>query len=455
MGVTDKPALGITSQISCDGSIDCLSLVWRVLASILLLVVIVDVPTWADQISGPLPAVITRIEFLGNNVTREIILRQEMSIEEGDPVDMIKIEESRQAIMDLELFKEVSAKLVPDTEGQILQIEVSEKYYTLPIPKLERSADGDLEYGGELRFYNLFGYNQRLILDGAAKELDNGNHGEQYELLYSINRIPGTAFGLDLSATQELLQEHITQTANVQGEYERDTRNLSFIISRWLRTDGRSQGWRGLIGMDFTRNEYDFLSGTSGLVQDEDIVAFRTGTEFTQVNELPFQRRGTEYGAGLRISSPDLGSDNDFQTLELFYRRYKPRGQEPHDNLNYQFRIGLSNGFPNETDAFTLGSSTTLRGYDLNSITGHHYALANLEYLKPWAQHPQIRGVLFADIGNTYYKGEVDLLDLKGSLGLGLRWKIRWLVNVDLRLDAAYAVDIDDYKIYGGTSHTF
>ncbi|MEK7758886.1 MAG: POTRA domain-containing protein, partial [Pseudomonadota bacterium] len=86
-------------------------------------------------------AVIARIEFAGNRVTQPQILLQEMLVKEGDSADPALIERSRQAIMDLGLFTSVLAVVEPGDDGSVLRILVKEKYYILPVPKLNRDED--------------------------------------------------------------------------------------------------------------------------------------------------------------------------------------------------------------------------------------------------------------------------------------------------------------------------
>ncbi len=107
------------------------------------------------------PATISEIRFVGNKTTKPEILLQEMLVRVGDPADPVRIEQSRQAIMDLGLFKSVRADLLAAPAGPVLQIRVKEKYYYLVIPKLNRSEDG-VGLGAQLRLDNIAGLNQQL-----------------------------------------------------------------------------------------------------------------------------------------------------------------------------------------------------------------------------------------------------------------------------------------------------
>ncbi|MHB8414425.1 MAG: POTRA domain-containing protein, partial [Acidiferrobacteraceae bacterium] len=89
---------------------------------ILLLMGLASLPAQARAVDR-----IVAIRFVGNKVTRPSVMLQEMTIHVGDPVDRRKIAASRQAIMNLGLFKSVHTKLLPTKNGKILQVAVKVK----------------------------------------------------------------------------------------------------------------------------------------------------------------------------------------------------------------------------------------------------------------------------------------------------------------------------------------
>jgi len=63
---------------------------------------------------------------------------------------------------------------------------------------------------------------------------------------------------------------------------------------------------------------------------------------------------------------------------------------------------------------------------------------------------------VFLDIGNAYPSNEhIDLGDLKWSAGVGLRFRLKSFVKIDLRLDVAYVYETGEYKVFLGTKETF
>ena len=100
----------------------------------------------------------------GNIVTREAVIRRELALAEGDRADPALIAASRQALLDLGLFRDVQVES-PAVEGGVdLRVRVREKYFMLPIPRLDTSSDRDLSYGAQLRWSNVGGRNHTLNL---------------------------------------------------------------------------------------------------------------------------------------------------------------------------------------------------------------------------------------------------------------------------------------------------
>lgn len=409
-------------------------------------------------VAGPAraaPPPIVEIRFVGNDITREIILRQEMVVSEGDLADPERIETSRQNIMNLGLFKAVKARLLPAEGGRILEIEVKEKFYILPLPTLDRNAEGDISWGGELRIDNLLGYNQQLVIKNESTDRQDAGVERENSVSYAIARIPGTRFGL------EAAYEFSTDVETAEGpgqeltDYDRETRKASLGLSRWLRRDAPSRGWRASLGLAWTHSRYAARSGAPPPPEDGRDVRLNLGLEYTALEEYAYNRGGKEYGLELAVGARSLGSDEDYQRLRLYRREYLRLSEREPYNLNYQLQAGYARNTDPGDAFFTLGSSDSLRGYERDSIRGDAYLQANVEYIAPLLGHRRLRGVVFADVGNAYADGRIDPFDLKTALGLGLRWKIPAFVKLDLRIDAAYALDEGDYKVYAGSSHAF
>jgi len=410
----------------------------------------------------PLPA-ITAIEFSGNKVTRERILRQELLVQEGDLADPARIEQSRQAIMDLGLFTSVRAWLEPREPGVALRIHVKEKYYILPVPKLNRDEDGNFSLGAELSIDNLGGLNQQLKLRYENEEFDgvSGGQLDTYLISYSYPRIYGTPFLFrsELSQTRQPAEQ--VSGGVVTSLYKQEGWVANIHLSRWLNRQGPSRGWQLGGGLVWRRNNYDYVSGApTELFRDTQAVGITASVQFIDVRDFLYSRSGYDYGYSGEYGSRTLGSDDHYTRHEIYYRRYFLLDGIPHQNLEIQARLALSGGdmFAGGADnyAYALGGNKTLRGFRSSSFIGNSFVIVNAQYLRPLFGYPMFRGVVFADVGNAYPSNrEINLGDLRWDVGVGLRLRLKSFVKIDLRVDAAYAYETGEFRYFAGTKEMF
>lgn len=397
------------------------------------------------------------IRFAGNNTTQPEVMLQEMSIQPGDVVDAARIEASRQAIMNLGLFKSVQADLLEESEGTVLLITVEEKWYILPIPRLGLRADGDAEYGAELRLDNLFGLNQRFEVEYLVKDATTSDEPLRRELFigYSYPRIIGTPYQLDAGAG--LVRRDVRQkdANDVEiGVYQQDTRTFRLGLYRWHTVPGPSRGLRYGGGTGVQQEVYYHLSGAPVPHADATNVTLSGLVEFIEVDEEQYRRRGRVYGYSVERGISQLG-DFSYHRHLFYYRRHVPLDQR-RSNLDYRFQLGMADGAPFDAEAWSLGGSSTLRGYESDYVRGNAMVLNNIEFLFPVSGYPQMRGVLFSDIGYAWPSvSALNLYDLRASLGVGFRWRVQTFVNTTLRADYAWGLASDTRVAYFGTRTMF
>ena len=407
------------------------------------------------------PDVIARIEFVGNRVTRRQILLQEMLVKEGDVADPALIEQSRQAIMDLGLFTAVHAVVEPDEGGSLLRIILKEKYYILPVPKLNRNDKDKFNLGAEISFDNLGGHNQQLKIKYETEEATGLSGGQinTRSLSYYYPRVYGSPY-LFRTEISELHQPAEVVTGGVLGSlYDKQEWKVGLQVSRWINRTGPSRGWQIGGGIIWRHNAYDYVSmATTSTFQDAQAVGLTLLGQYVDVRDFLFSRQGYEYGYIGEYGAPVLGSDTQYTRHEFFYRQYMLLAGRPHENIDFQGRLGLSSGdiFLGDTTAYSIGGSRSLRGYDSGSLAGNAFVLFNVQYLRPLFGYYPLRGVLFLDAGNAYPNNEqINLGDLKWSAGVGLRLRVKSFVKFNLRMDASYAYDTGEYRLFAGTSEVF
>ena len=266
-------------------------------------------------------AVIARIEFAGNRVTQPQILLQEMLVKEGDVADPALIERSRQAIMDLGLFVSVQAVVEPGDQGSVLRIFVKEKYYILPVPRLNRDEDNNFSVGAELSLDNLAGLNQQLKIKYEADEATglSGGQIDTHSLSYNYPRVLGSTYLFRTDISQQYSPVEVVTGSVMSSLYEKEAWTASLQVSRWINRTGPSVGWQAGAGMVWRRNTYDYVSGTAtDTFLDARAVGFTVNGQFIDVRDYLFSRQGLEYGYNGEFGAPALGSDTAYTRHEFF-----------------------------------------------------------------------------------------------------------------------------------------
>lgn len=394
------------------------------------------------------------IRFEGNKTTQERVLLQEMAIHVGDPIDPQRIENSRQAIMNLGLFKEVTASL---EEGNVLVITVVERFYILPLPLLDVRPEGDYSYGAELRFDNLAGLNQRLKITYEEKDsvTEDLPHAKEAGISYSYPRLAGSAYQLDFASKVKQHEIPWPDQYTPQATYRLDAWNSSLGVSRWANETHQSRGWRYGGGVSHQVNDYQFLNGIEGTLVDQQAVGLFAAIDFLGANDLALYREGRNFGYRAEIGAPFLESDFSYWRQQIYLRDYRHLTSSG-ANVNSQWQFGFANGCTFGCAAWSLGGASTLRGYAGDYVTGNLFALLNLEYHHPLSGFKQMRGVLFTDIGDAWADLEsVTLNQVKSTLGVGVRWTVQSFVDLTLRFDYGYAIEAQTYRGYFSTRASF
>jgi outer membrane protein insertion porin family len=108
--------------------------------------------------------VVRKIDVLGNEQTKEQIIRREMSIAVGSVLTSDAVEHDLQRIYSLGLFNRVEIDSVVDGKHVDLSVVVHERWYVFPFPILgiKYRNPKNLYYGGGLTHQNFRGRNEKL-----------------------------------------------------------------------------------------------------------------------------------------------------------------------------------------------------------------------------------------------------------------------------------------------------
>jgi translocation and assembly module TamA len=219
-----------------------------------------------------------------------------------------------------------------------------------------------------------------------------------------------------------------------------------------LKTTYRNEsvnGWLRNTFINYQRDDYEvnLQSDVSSL----SIVGFNLSK--TTADNLINPSRGWNFFAELSGASDALISDTSFVQTVINGKYILPAGRRG------RFMFGFNSGFTWIDDEqelpvslrFLTGGDQTLRGYKYQSlgplnvvgevVGGKHLLNGSLEY--DYVLRQNWRAAVFYDNGNAF--NEFDDIDIKQSVGFGLRW----LSPIGpLRVDLAFPTDDDGFRFH-------
>lgn len=403
--------------------------------------------------------IISEIQVEGNTKTRREIITQEMLLKVGDKLDQKALEVSRQAIMDLGLFRKV--KIVEEPlEGKFrLLVRVTEKEHDWYIlPRIDRNADGDITLGVNWRANNLNGLNQSTGLTVSHKNFDDATTDEEYRIKWNFSypRIVGTQYsGFSyINLSQASLDE---RRDGLEGSYDQSEYVFGLGLGKWFSKSGLSRGLHGSLGIELQRYEFDYIKGEPGLYDDVMEVALTGELSYRNVRDLLYSRRGYSLGMVLKQASELLGSDRPYFHQHAWYRQYLALPWHEHANFNYQVQLASGDNSIFGDPIYELSGRHTLRGYSRETLEGDAYFLVNTELLTPIFGQRALRGGVLFDFGNAYESfSEITDSGLEAGVGLSLRWVLKQWVDTEIRLDVAQGLGDDgETKVYVAANSFF
>lgn len=411
-------------------------------AALLALVLLVPGPAVA---AAPAPAPITAIRFEGNEVTRPPVMLREIVIAPGDPADPDAIERSRQAIQDLGLFSSVETRQRRVEDGIEVTFVVEEKWYFLPIPRFDANSEGENAYGLSLRWYNVGGLNHTLRGNWTKRDEAKLNKGEStsYSLSYSMPFVLDSPYGVGFSIG------HSESPITDPGNYTERIESAGFALSRSFGTGPASQGWNTSLLLNWTDQATEGPAGTPEAYGQA--TALGLSAHFRDIRYNLYSEDGVSYGATATSAKDGAGSDYSFNRIVGSYERYNLVGARPHQNLNFFASLGSYHGGPVQhttyDGAFGLGGASLLRAYPGDFVVGDFYYRLGAEYLRPVVAD-WLRAVVVLEAGNAFEDAR-NLDDrVYTSLGLGLRMRLTFLVNVEIEAGLAWPLDGGDQRFF-------
>ena len=300
---------------------------------------------------------ITKIEIIGNSITKDKTLRSKIEVEPGDLYSDFRIQKDSEAIKNLKYIKNVKAETITKKDLVDLTFNVSENTKTGEF-MIGGSYSADVGVGLAL---NLKDSNFR----GSGDEVQFQFNGNTEKLLYSI-----------YYNTYDKLNSYQTNSYSISNEetdlsssFGYKTKTQSIGYSRSLRVDenittsagiklSQVEGYDPVLNVDFINDNIDSFNQTE----------FSFNLNYDSTDDIFFPTNGINTKIGL-VLSPDSLSKDAFYKMILQYDQYK----KLKDSDRYLFfvnDIGLADSFNSNlktSNSFSLGGSN-FKGFDYRGI---------------------------------------------------------------------------------------
>lgn len=390
------------------------------------------------------PAAIAVIRFEGNETTRPEVMLREIVIQPGDPASPVAIERSRQAIQDLGLFRSVDVRQDTVEGGVAVTFVVEEKWYILPIPRFDANSEGENAYGLSLRWYNVAGLNHTLRGNWTRRDEARLNKGEStsYSISYAMPFVQDTPYGLGFS----LGHSDVPITGPVEYTESFDSAGVS--ISRSFAEGPASRGWNAGASLNWKRQKTD---GPAAPAPYGEATALGVTGGYRDVRYNLYSEDGVAYAAGAGGAMEGAGSDYSFSYVAANYDRYILVGSTPHQNVNVFVSTASYHGGPTEYTTYDgqygLGGASRMRAFPGGFVVGDFYYHVAAEYLRPVVAD-WLRALVVVEAGNAF-EDATNINDrVYTSVGVGLRVRLTFLVNVEIEAGLAWPLDGGDQRFF-------
>lgn len=363
--------------------------------------------------------VLAEVRIEGLKKTKEKVVRRELSVKPGEIYDNRKIVRDLQRLYNLGFFEEVRRDHLPGKtpEEVVLVIHVVEQ-------KTGRAGVGAgySSLNGLVGFVNLSqnnfqGEGKRVYMKTEFGGIQN------YELGYFdpwLNDKP-QSFGVDLYNTK--YTRNLYAAGDTLTEYDERRKGAAITLGRRLRKD---------VDLSFRFRDEDVkLTPTDGTATAP--AGIMNGRVQTFASILDKDTRDNRFRptTGLHdtfwveTTGGFLKGENQYTKYMLALRRYMPVSKNRKTTFAVQAVAGqttIGEGFVPIYDMFSVGGSSTVRGYEEREFLGTKVFYANFELRQNFAKNFDLVG--FFDVGSAWgtdYDRKKLPYDQKQGYGVGIR----------------------------------
>ena len=367
-----------------------------------------------------------RITIVGNDKTRDKVIRRQLNVVEGDKFSSSKIQSSQNNLMRSTYFEQVN--LVPgpsDSEDKMnLRVEVKER------------PTGSFQIGGGYSNYNsvfgvirltqdnLFGYGRRLALEANIGSKNN---------YFNVSFTDPWVFDIPLT-----LGFDVFKYQNKYDYYTKDSLGGALRAGYPIWGNFYLSGSYSFENIDISDVSADSSDSLKSMMQytKESIatVSLRRDTR----DHFFFPTDGSVTRLTYAKASNLFGGDTSYSRYEAEGAVWVPAPFWKGASLMLHSEIGYmeedkKDGLPTY-EKYMLGGINSVRGYEWYSISpkdpvtnetigGEKSLTVNLEFAFPILREEGLYGVVFYDMGNVWAKSDsYSFSDIRKSYGGGLRY---------------------------------
>ncbi|HEX9401211.1 MAG TPA: outer membrane protein assembly factor BamA [Anaeromyxobacter sp.] len=396
-----------------------------------------------------------RIEIVGNEKTRDKVIRRELRIFEGERFNGSAMRTSRQRVNALGFFETAEITTKPGTTDDkiVATVQVKERPTGTFQLGMGFSSYENFILTGQISQQNFFGWGQTLSLQIQWSKIRQLGQIQFVEPAFLDTR---WTFAFDLYMTEGIYTTFTRRSVGGSLTWGYELSGLA----RWWSFAKRLEDMR--LFATYTNERVDV---TASQLETTARSQFNSGTTSSVRLSLQWDKRDNRLfpsnGFFLALSGeaapPELAPRELFGNRVNLFTRYSFDGRYYHPIWRgLVARAKLTLGLIRDWDAdhpvpiselFYVGGINSVRGYRYLSISplrpnasssapdsptrevatgGDKQAIVNFELEFPVFGEAGIKGVFFSDLGNSFAKGQYSdpavTLSLYKSVGFGLRW---------------------------------
>jgi outer membrane protein insertion porin family len=375
---------------------------------------------------------IESIEFTGNTVTRDKVLRRELRIYEGDLYNQALIDYSKSRLFSLGYFETVDYSIQEGSRSGLKNIIITVKEKSTGTFQLGMgfSTVEKIVFNAQISKNNLFGNGQTVSLYAQLSSLQ-----KYYSLSFTDPYFLDTLWDF----TARLYNTSMTYNYFVKGTFG-SAITVGHPITDFLRAYITLKAENVTVEQGGRINTDSDIPPIYGMFKDGRTVSLEGKLVYDRRDNRLFPKKG--FYQDLTLENASYLSQNKFMKLSTDSRIYVPLFWK------FVYRLNVRTGWIPDSknvpifERFYVGGIFTVRGFEWGSLSptknqvsspysavtpfqigGNKQFIINNEIEFDIIEAARIKGVFFIDSGNAYREEDpISFAGLRSSWGFGIRW---------------------------------